>query len=93
MILNQIFLNENKIVFSEEYHRLLFGTIINLKDFSKSSLPGIKCYQVLDIRNNKILILKSTPYSITQLYLVDGFKEKIFTKKFNFNLKYSHEYI
>ena len=76
----KLFLNENEIVFSEEYHGFLFGTIINLKDFSKSSLPGTKCCQVLDIRNNKILILKSTPSSIPQLYLVDGFKEKSLTK-------------
>ena len=31
----KLFLNENEIVFSEEYHGFLFGTIINLKDFSK----------------------------------------------------------
>ena len=89
----KLFLNENEVVFSEEYHGFLFGTVINLKDFSKSSLPGTKCCQVLDIRNNKILILKSTPSSIPQLYLVDGFKEKSLTKNYDFNLEYSHEYI
>ena len=89
----KLFLNENEVVFSEEYHGFLFGTIINLKDFSKSSIPGPKCCQVLDIRNNKILVLKSTPSSIPQLCLIDGIKEKYLTKNYDFNLEYSHEYI
>ena len=89
----KLFLNENEIVFSEEYHGFLFGTIINLKDFSKSSLPGPKCCQVLDIRNDKILVLKSTPSSIPQLCLVDGFTEKYLTKYYDFGLEYAHEYI
>ena len=89
----KFFLNENEVVFSEEFHGFLFGTILNLKDFSKSSLPGPKCCQVLDIRNNKILVLKSTPSSIPQLCLVDGFNEKYLTKKYDFGLEYSHQYI
>ena len=89
----KLFLNENEIVFSEEYHGFLFGTIINLKDFSKSSLPGSKCCEVLDIKNNKILVLKSTPSSIPQLCLIDGYNEKYLTKEVNFNLEYSHQYI
>ena len=89
----KLFLNENEIVFSEEYHGFLFGTIINLKDFSKSSLPGPKCCQVLDIRNNKILVLKSTPSSIPQLCLIDGSAEKYLTKYYDFGLEYAHEYI
>ena len=89
----KLFLNENEIVFSEEYHGFLFGTIINLNDFSKSSLPGPKCCEVLDIKNNKILVLKSTPSSIPQLCLIDGYNEKYLTKNYNFNLEYSHQYI
>ena len=89
----KLFLNENEVVFSEEYHGFLFGTIINLKDFSKSSLPGPKCCQVLDIKNNKILVLKSTPSCIPQLCLIDGLREKYLTKNYDFNLEYSHEYI
>ena len=89
----KLFLNENEVVFSEEFHGFLFGTIINLKDFSKSSLPGTKCCEVLDIRNNKILVLKSTPSSIPQLCLIDGFKEKTLTKNYDFGLEYSHQYI
>ena len=89
----KLFLNENEIVFSEEYHGFLFGTILNLKDFSKSSLPGPKCCQVLDIKNNKILVLKSTPSSLPQLCLINGFEEKYLTKNYDFNLEYSHEYI
>ena len=89
----KLFLNENEIVFSEEYHGFLFGTIINLKDFSKSSLPGPKCCQILDIKNNKILVLKSTPSSLPQLCLIDGCKEKYLTKNYDFNLDYSHEYV
>ena len=89
----KLFINENEIVFSEEYHGFLFGTKMNLKDFSKSSLPGPKCCQVLDIKNNKILVLKSTPSSLPQLYLIDGYSEKPLTKNYNFNLEYSHEFI
>ena len=92
---NKLFLDENHIIFSEAFHGFCFGTILNLNDFSKESLPGTKCCQILDIRdNNKILVLKSTPSSISQLCLIiDKYKEIYLTKEYNFGIEYEHHYI
>ena len=92
---NKLFLDENHIIFSEAFHGFCFGTILDLNDFSKESLPGSKCCQILDIKNNnKILVLKSTPSSLPQICLIiDKYKEKYLTKEHNFGLEYEHKYI
>ena len=91
---NKLFLDENHIIFSEAFRGFCFGTILNLNNFNKESLPGPKCCKILDIRDNKILILKSTPSSIPQLVLIeDKYKETYLTKEYDFGLEYEHKYI
>ena len=91
---NKLFLDENHIIFSEAFRGFCFGTILNLNTFKKESLPISKCCKVLDIKDNKILILKSTPSSIPQLILIeDKYKEIKITKEYDFGLEYEHKYI
>ena len=91
---NKLFLDENHIIFSEAFRGFCFGTILNLNNFSKESLPGTKCCKILDIKDNKILVLKSTPSSIPQLILIlDKYKEISITKEHDFGLEYEHKFI
>ena len=91
---NKLFLDENHIIFSEAYHGFCYGTILDLNTFKKTKLPGQKCCQVLDIKDNKILVLKSTPSCIPQICLIiDQDKEINLTKEHNFGLEYEHHYI
>ena len=89
----KMFLNENEVIFNEEFHGYVFGTILNLNNFTKYSLPISGSLTILDIRNNKILYLKSTPVTIPQLFIYENYKEKPLTNYYNFDLEYSHEYI
>ena len=91
---NKLFLDENHIIFCEGFRGFCFGTILDLNNFNKESLPGTKCCQIVDIRNNKILVIKSTPSSIPQLCLIiDRYKEIYLTKEFNYGLEYEHKFI
>ena len=95
---NKLFLDENHIIFSEAYHGYCQGTILNLKDFSKSNIPGDECCQILDIKNNKILVQKSTPNSIPRLCLIENNnsyynKEIYLSEKYDYDLEYEYKLI
>jgi acylaminoacyl-peptidase len=90
---NKLFLDENHIVFSEAYHGFCQGTILNLNDFSKTAISGSECCQILDIKNNKIFVLKSTPSSIPRLCIIENGKETYLSEKYDYGLEYEHKYI
>ena len=90
---NKMFYKENEVIINEIYHGYSFVTFLNLNNFSKSSLPFSGACSILDIKNDKILFLKSTPSSIPILFLYENYTQKPLTKKYDFELEYSHEYI